>query len=288
MRVFMILLPALLLAQATPPKSQESSTKSGETSAKSQEADAKAAAAGLKTDDEKTIYAIGLSVYMSLAQFDLSRAEMDLIKKGMSDAAAGKPAVELNTWGPKIQALAQVRRTQAAQKEKDSSKDYLEKAAAEPGAVKDKSGFIYEELKAGSGESPKATDTVKVQYRGTLINGTEFDSSYKRNQPAQFPLDKVIKCWTEGVQKMKVGGKAKLVCPSDLAYGDAGHPPIIPGGATLTFEVELLEIVPPPPAPPKPPMSMMPGMPAAAAPGMATKPAAPAAQPAAPAEKPEQ
>jgi FKBP-type peptidyl-prolyl cis-trans isomerase FkpA len=81
-----------------------------------------------------------------------------------------------------------------------------------------------------------------VNYRGTLIDGTEFDSSYKRNQPAQFPLSGVIRCWTEGVQKMKVGGKARLVCPSEIAYGDNGRPPTIPGGATLIFEIELLEI----------------------------------------------
>jgi FKBP-type peptidyl-prolyl cis-trans isomerase FkpA len=102
--------------------------------------------------------------------------------------------------------------------------------------------MVYRELKVGAGESPKTTDTVKVHYRGTLVNGTEFDSSYKRNEPAQFPLNGVIKCWTEGVQRMKVGGKSMLICPSDLAYGDQGRPPTIPGGATLLFEIELLEI----------------------------------------------
>jgi FKBP-type peptidyl-prolyl cis-trans isomerase FkpA len=99
-------------------------------------------------------------------------------------------------------------------------------------------------MKVGTGESPKATDTVKVNYRGTLVNGTEFDSSYKRNEPAQFPLNGVIKCWTEGVQRMKVGGKSMLICPSDLAYGEQGRPSI-PGNATLIFEIELLEIGPP-------------------------------------------
>jgi FKBP-type peptidyl-prolyl cis-trans isomerase FkpA len=122
------------------------------------------------------------------------------------------------------------------------SKGALDKAAAEPGAVRTPSGLVYRELTAGSGESPKATDTVTVNYRGTLVDGTEFDSSYKRNEPAQFPLNRVIPCWTEGVQKMKVGGKSKLVCPSALAYGEQGSPPTIPGGATLIFEVELLNI----------------------------------------------
>jgi FKBP-type peptidyl-prolyl cis-trans isomerase FkpA len=101
--------------------------------------------------------------------------------------------------------------------------------------------LIYRELRAGTGASPKATDTVKVNYRGTLVDGTEFDSSYKRNEPAEFPLTNVIKCWTEGVQKMKIGGKSRLVCPSDIAYGDDGRPGI-PGGAALVFEIELLQI----------------------------------------------
>jgi FKBP-type peptidyl-prolyl cis-trans isomerase FkpA len=102
---------------------------------------------------------------------------------------------------------------------------------------------VYRELTPGSGPSPKATDKVKVNYKGTLVNGTEFDSSYKRGQPAEFPLNGVIPCWTEGVQKMKVGGKSQLVCPSEIAYGDQGRPSI-PGGATLIFEIELLGITP--------------------------------------------
>jgi FKBP-type peptidyl-prolyl cis-trans isomerase FkpA len=122
------------------------------------------------------------------------------------------------------------------------SQSYLDKAAAEPGAVRTASGLVYRELRAGSGPSPKASDTVKVNYRGTLVDGTEFDSSYKRNEPISFPLNGVIPCWTEGVQKMKVGGKSQLVCPSKIAYEDEGRPPAIPGGATLIFEVELLGI----------------------------------------------
>jgi len=127
----------------------------------------------------------------------------------------------------------------------NSSPDYqafLEKAAAEPGAIKTASGLVYRVITAGSGASPKATDTVKVNYRGTLINGKEFDSSYARNEPAEFPLNMVIPCWTEGVQMMKAGGKSQLVCPASIAYGDRGAPPDIPGGATLVFEIELLGI----------------------------------------------
>lgn len=198
----------------------------------------------LTSDEEKSIYALGLSMYKSLGQFDLSPHELDLVKRALADAAAGKPAVDLNEWAPKIGPLARERSVRVTERQKVASKAYLEKAAAEPGAVKTESGLIYHELQAGSGESPKATDSVKVHYRGTLVDGTEFDSSYRRNEPAQFALNGVIRCWTEGVQKMKTGGKARLVCPSDLAYGDQGRPSI-PGGATLIFEIELLEITAP-------------------------------------------
>ena len=125
---------------------------------------------------------------------------------------------------------------------KPDSATFLEKAAAEPGAVKTPSGLVYRELRPGTGPTPEATDMVTVNYRGTLIDGTEFDSSYKTNEPAQFPLNHVIPCWTEGVQKMKVGGKSKLVCPAAIAYGEKGSPPVIPPDATLVFEVELLAI----------------------------------------------
>ncbi len=115
---------------------------------------------------------------------------------------------------------------------------YLEKAAAEPGVTKTPSGLIYRDIRVGTGTSPVATDTVKVNYKGTLVNGKQFDSSNN----AKFPLNQVIPCWTEGVQMMKVGGKAELVCPSGIGYGDKGSFPEIPGGATLIFEIELLGI----------------------------------------------
>lgn len=118
----------------------------------------------------------------------------------------------------------------------------LEASAAEAKVEKTASGIEITMLKEGSGPSPKATDTVKVHYRGTLTNGKEFDSSYGRGEPATFPLNRVIPCWTEGVQKIKVGGKAKLQCPSSLAYGSRGVPGTIPPDAPLVFEVELLEI----------------------------------------------
>ena len=119
--------------------------------------------------------------------------------------------------------------------------DAAAKAAKEPGAAVMPSGLVYKSIKEGSGASPKATDTVKVNYRGTFPDGKEFDSS-KPGQPAEFPLNGVIKCWTEGVQLMKPGGKAKLTCPAPIAYGERGAAGVIPPNATLVFEIELLGV----------------------------------------------
>jgi FKBP-type peptidyl-prolyl cis-trans isomerase FkpA/FKBP-type peptidyl-prolyl cis-trans isomerase FklB len=127
--------------------------------------------------------------------------------------------------------------------EKKAGQVFADKAAGEKGASRTASGLVISSLKAGTGESPRPTDTVKVHYHGTLIDGTVFDSSLKNGEPATLPLNRVIKCWTEGLQQMKVGGKSRLVCPTELAYGDRGAPPLIKPGATLVFEVELLDIV---------------------------------------------
>ena len=123
-----------------------------------------------------------------------------------------------------------------------AANDAIDKAAKEKGAVKTPSGMVYTSIKDGKGQSPSAANTVEVNYRGTLTNGKEFDSSYKRHQSISFPLSRVIPCWTEGVQMMKVGGKAKLVCPPELAYGARGAGSDVPPNATLIFEVELLGI----------------------------------------------
>lgn len=123
-----------------------------------------------------------------------------------------------------------------------SQDDPLARAAAEPGAVVSESGLVYLPLQEGKGASPAATDTVSVHYRGSFPDGREFDSSYKRGKPASFPLNRVIRCWTEGLQRMKVGGKARLTCPAALAYGERGARDVIPPNAVLKFEVELLGI----------------------------------------------
>jgi len=210
----------------------------------------------LDNDDSKTLYALGLIVGRNLAGFNLTPAELDTVKAGLSDAATGKKAqVELETYGPKVNQLRNKRMTDKAEDEKKKGKTYEDTAAKEAGAERTPSGMVFKSLGGGTGEAPKATDTVKVNYKGTLTDGTEFDSSYKRGQPAEFPLMGVIPCWTEGVQKMKVGEKAKLVCPSNIAYGDQGRPPTIPGGATLVFEIELIGVTTKA-APPAPPISL--------------------------------
>lgn len=196
-----------------------------------------------KTDEQKTLYAIGLLVSRSIAVFNLSPEELEFVKQGLTDAATGKkPEVVLSSYNDKVQELARARRKAQGEKLAATNKEFLAKAAAEKGAVKTDSGLIYLSLKEGTGASPTVTDTVKVNYRGTLPDGKEFDSSYKRGKPAEFRVDGVIKCWTEGLQKMKSGGKAKLVCPPNIAYGDSGAGDLILPGATLVFDVELLEV----------------------------------------------
>lgn len=205
-----------------------------------------AGAAGpeLKSDEQKTLYALGLVISQNLATFALSPADLEVVLAGVSDGVLKKDyKVDVQTYGPKIPALQTARASAAATVEKKAGQAFLDKAAAEKGATRTASGMIITTVKAGNGTSPKATDRVKVHYQGALTDGTVFDSSVQRNEPLTLALSGVIKCWTEGVPMMKVGGKSKLVCPSDIAYGDQGRPPVIKPGATLVFEIELLEIV---------------------------------------------
>jgi FKBP-type peptidyl-prolyl cis-trans isomerase FkpA len=203
-----------------------------------------ASAAELKTDDEKALYALGAAVANNIAAFDLTPAELEVVKAGFSDAALKKQlALQPQDYFAKLNELQQTRMAAAAVVEKKSGQTYVDKAAAAKGATKTASGIVMTTLKAGTGASPASSDKVKVHYHGTLMDGKVFDSSVQRNEPAEFPLDQVIPCWTEAVQKMKVGGKSRIVCPADLAYGDRGAPPDIKPGATLIFEVELLDIL---------------------------------------------
>jgi len=199
------------------------------------------------TEDEKAILAFGRAVGQQMASqakpLNLNPTEMEVLKKALLASLAGeKPQYDIQQYGALLQARAQKESATVAAGEKAKSSTFREAAAAEQGAVKTASGLVFRTIKGGSGPSPKATDTVRVHYHGTLTDGKVFDSSVQRGEPVEFALNQVIPCWTEGLQRMKVGEKAKLVCPSEIAYGDGGRGPDIGPGATLVFDVELLAI----------------------------------------------
>lgn len=201
-----------------------------------------------KSDDDQSLYGMGYIVGLrNLEGLGLSARELKIIEEGIGDAATGKKAkVDVDTQMPMIIAFAKGRAIAGVNKEKAAGLEFAEKAAKEPGAVKvpvEGEGFlVYRTITPGTGATPAASDTVYIDYEGKLTNGNVFDSSYKRGLPAEFVLRQGIKCWTLGVAKMKVGEKAQLTCPSDVAYGDEGQPPSIRGGATLVFTVELRSI----------------------------------------------
>jgi FKBP-type peptidyl-prolyl cis-trans isomerase len=221
-----------------------------------QAAPAAPAAAGAMSEDQKVIYALGLAMGQRLGDFALSPQELEFLQKGVADSVLGRPPqLDLQVYGPKIMELAQARQQVVIEKARKEGAAYLEQAAQLPGAKKTASGLVYIDEKAGTGASPKPTDKIRIHYHGTTTDGTVFDSSVDRGTPVEYPLDDMIPCWVEAVPLMKVGGKAKLICPPNLAYGDRGAPPIIKPGATLVFQLELLDIVasaPPAPAPDKP------------------------------------
>ncbi|MBT5950484.1 MAG: FKBP-type peptidyl-prolyl cis-trans isomerase [Betaproteobacteria bacterium] len=197
----------------------------------------------LETENQKTLYAIGMIISNQLQTFALSEEELAPIVQGMMDGIKGEPSqVDMGIYEAKINELVAERSAIVAAKEAAASNSYLEQFESDQSIVKTASGALVKMLEEGTGETPGAGDTVMVHYEGTLIDGTVFDSSLSRGSPATFPLSGVIPCWTEGLQKIKVGGKAQLICPANTAYGERGVPPKIGPGATLIFEVNLLEI----------------------------------------------
>jgi FKBP-type peptidyl-prolyl cis-trans isomerase FkpA len=210
------------------------------------QAPAAGAAARPLTEDEKAAFAFGAQVgeqaVAMIRPLQLNPAEMEAFQRGLAAALAGeKSPYSLQQYGQRLDARAQANLAQEATRNAAKGTEFRERAASEPGARTTASGLVFKSLKPGTGASPSATDVVRVHYRGTLVDGTEFDSSQKQGGPATFPLGKVIPCWTEGLQLMKTGEKARLVCPPAIAYGDRGQGPI-PPGATLMFEVELVGI----------------------------------------------
>ncbi|NKF20788.1 FKBP-type peptidyl-prolyl cis-trans isomerase [Solimonas marina] len=205
--------------------------------------------ASLQTDAQKFGYAIGVDLGKSLQPVK-DDVDVAALKAGLDDAFSGAtPKMDeaareeiKNTVAKKMQERQIKERAEQATKNKDEGEKFLEENAKKPGVKVTKSGLQYEVEKEGKGPHPKATDTVTVNYAGTLINGDEFDSSYKRGQPVSFPLNNVIPGWTEGVQLMTPGSKYKFFIPSDLAYGEHGAGVKIGPNQVLIFEVELLSI----------------------------------------------
>ena len=227
MRKLSILAAALTVAACSPPNAPAPSAATGP---------------ALDTDQDKTFYAIGLALGQNVRDFNMTPGEADLVALGLRDAMLGnEPKAALDEYGPRIQGLMQERMSAAAGDERQAAEAWVAEQAQQPGAERSDSGVVFIPIVEGTGASPTADSTVRVHYHGTLRDGTVFDSSVDRGEPISFPLSGVIPCWTEGVQKMKVGGKATLVCPSDTAYGDRGSGSI-PGGAALAFEVELLAL----------------------------------------------
>jgi len=205
-----------------------------------------------KDDKEKYGYAIGMSIGNNFKRQDVD-VDLDSVAKGLKDTVMGHPTLlseqeiqeVMKKFQTEMQAKQQEKRKQQSEKNRKEGTAFLEGNKGKSGVITLPSGMQYKVLADGAGESPKATDSVTVNYRGTLIDGTEFDSSIKRGKPATFRVTGVIKGWTEALQMMKPGAKWQLWIPTDLAYGDRGYGPSVPPGAALIFEVELVSVKPP-------------------------------------------
>jgi FKBP-type peptidyl-prolyl cis-trans isomerase len=207
--------------------------------------DMAAADAKLESQKQKASYGVGMNVGKSFKS-DLIDLDIEAFISGFKDALAGKESLvsaqDMEKAMAELRADVSKRTDERMATNKKAGDEFLAKNKTAKDVKTLESGVQYIVEKEGTGPMPKATDTVKVHYRGTLIDGTEFDSSHKRNEPAVFPVNGVIRGWTEALQKMKVGSKWKVFIPSDLAYGDQGQPPVIPPASVLVFEIELLGI----------------------------------------------
>ena len=242
-------LPALLLASAFVCASASSQTAAPPSTATKPPAGRKAkpkapSGPSLTTDSQKILYLIGAFLGRSVSSLDLGEAELALVQQGLSDAASGRPLrASPETWGPKIPEFTKKRFADVAAAEKKKSAPFFDKEAAQPGTLRQPSGFLFRELAPGSGAGPAPGGKVLVKYTGTLSDGTVFESTARLGRPVVLDLTQVIPCLKDALTLMKVGGRARIVCPGDLGWGEAGHPTLVKPGATVAFDLELVDLV---------------------------------------------
>ena len=204
-----------------------------------------------KTEEDKAFYALGLDIGKNIEFFSLSPAEQQLVHDGLDDYLNHRtPKVDLEKTSPKIREIEGVRRTARAERERAKGKAALEKLGKEPGARVLPSGMVFRTLRPGTGASPKKPDEVKVTYEGRLLDGTVFDSSAKNNGPAELKVEYLGDCWINGLMEMKAGEKAQFYCSAEVLTSGRRRPGGVPAGATVVFEVDLLEVKSAPQAPP--------------------------------------
>jgi FKBP-type peptidyl-prolyl cis-trans isomerase FkpA len=253
---------ALAAAQASTADAAASTAKGGAT------APAPASTAPTSEND-KTLYALGVLLSRNLAAFDLSSAEAKLVAQGLTDGTAHHPALDPEAYATQVQTLERTRLGAVDERQKAAGQALIDKVAALPGARKTATGLVYVPILEGKGATPDSSDRVSVMYEGKLTDGTVFDSTAKHGgQPASLKVTGVIPCWSEALQLMKVGGKSRVICPATLAYGDRGSMPTILPGSALDFNIELVDVLPKAESPP-------------AAGATPTTPATPAATPSA-------
>jgi len=239
MRVAALVLVALAMPANAVPETREEREREEQKERERSRPDERRAPA---PDEKEALYAAGAIQGRKFTSLHLSAKELEIVERGFRDAAANRKLMlrddDLEEWGPKVDAVLGRRTNPDVTAEKDRGRKVAQKMAKERGATTLPSGVVVVAERPGDGPQPALTDKVRVKYEGRLVDGDVFD----KNEGVEFPLNQVIPCWKEGVQRIKVGGKARLVCPADTAYGNSGVPPKIPPGATLIFTVELLGI----------------------------------------------
>ena len=198
----------------------------------------------LNSPESRTLYTLGQLISRTLDGFALTTEELRFVRQGLEDGVLGKPPkVDLAAEADGLHTLQAARRAATLQREKQAAEAFLKQVTTAPNVARLDNGVILQPLAAGHGAVPTPADQVSVHYEGALVDGTVFDSSRQRGQPATLPVKGVIPCWTSALQQMRVGARTRIVCPPELAYGERGAPPTIKPGATLVFDIELLAIV---------------------------------------------